>query len=214
MTYTLEEAFKHVEMPVVSQLELKKRYSEPHRKYHNLSHIEEMLKWVPNDHPEVFNIIEAILYHDIVHSPSFSPDGLDETLSCAEYIVYTFSGLHHMTTTETPFGFEGKGSLLNERRVLEAINATARHTQDQKHLCDVAQIVLDLDLSTFALPWEEYQVWTVRLMEELSLKYPDVDITKGRQVFLAKLLEREKLYYVNTHWEDPARENIKRDLRV
>ena len=202
--YTLEEAIKHVEMPEHSLIELKKRYNEPHRVYHNLEHIEEMLRWVPRKHPEVYNIIEAILYHDIVHSPSFSPDGLDEALSCAEYVIYTFS----------PHGIEGKGSLLNERRVIEAINATARHTQDQKHLCDVAQIVLDLDLATFALPWEEYQEWTKLLMKELSIKYPDADIVTGRRVFLTKLLEREKLYYVNTHWEVSARENIKRDMSV
>ena len=93
MGFTLQEAFVYVEMHLLAQLELIKRYTEPHRIYHNIEHVEEMLRWVPDDHPEAYNIIEAILYHDIVHSPNPTPAGLDEALSCAEYLMYTLTGL-------------------------------------------------------------------------------------------------------------------------
>jgi predicted metal-dependent HD superfamily phosphohydrolase len=211
--FTLKEAFGEIEMPLLTQLSIQQRYNEPHRVYHNQDHIEEMLKWVPRDHPEVRNIIEAIIFHDLTYSPQPVPLGLDESLSVADYMIYTFTGLQHMSTTTNPFVLEGLGSMLNEYKVIEAITATSRHTQDQRHLSDVSKLVLDLDLSIFALPWVEYETWSQRLEQELKLKYTTIeDIRPLRREFLAKLLKRSNLYYINVGWEELARENIQKDI--
>jgi predicted metal-dependent HD superfamily phosphohydrolase len=209
--FTLEEAFDLINMPALPRREIRTRYQEPHRDYHNLDHLREMLRWVPKNHPEVTSVLEAIFYHDIVHSSSPAPLGVNEALSCAEYVVYTFLGIYHLHSGLTPFGQEGKGSLLNERRVIEAITATAYHTEDQENLCDVAKLVLDLDLASFALPWEEYQVASQKVEKELSTVY-GVDITEGRVAFLRKLIKRKKLYYIKTEWEDIAKDNINKTL--
>jgi predicted metal-dependent HD superfamily phosphohydrolase len=216
---TLEEAFEKLGMPLYPQLVLKTCYEEPWRHYHNLGHIEEMLKHVPKDHYEVEIILDAILFHDIVQSPTPSPSGLNEALSVAEYLSYNAKAL----ASNTPFG-NNDGSLEYERRVIEAITATSRHLEDQQFLTEVSKLVLDLDLSTFALPWEEYVVWKDKIEKEnnaiygstLKKIYHDDSfssfIKEKRAQFLQKLLKRHTIYYIKTEWEESARSNIEKDI--
>jgi len=207
--FTLDEAFEKVGMPIYFQHVLKTCYSQEHRYYHNIDHVCEMLKWVPKNHPEVEIIIDAILFHDIVqYQPA--PIGMSEALSVAEFSLYTAK----LMSFDTPFGKEEE-DLGYEYRVIEAIVATGRHTEDQKDLSEVSKWVLDLDLSTFALPWSEYIVWKEKIEQENLALYPDrspEDIKKGRHQFLQTLLDRQQLYYIHTAWEEPARENIQKDL--
>jgi predicted metal-dependent HD superfamily phosphohydrolase len=213
--FTLEEAFEKVMMPLYPQITLEACYEQEHRIYHNLDHIKEMLKYVPHEHPEVEIIIDAILFHDIVHTSEPTAKGFNETLSVAEYLSYNMKSM----PLDTPFGLEKTGSLEYEKKVIGAITATAHHLEDQKYLTDVAKWVLDLDLSTFALPWEEYCIWKERVESENALIWSDVKpvistTALGRCVFLESLLKRQHLYYIKHEWEAQARKNITQDLRL
>ena len=213
--YTLDEAFQHMGVAPYLKVGIKDKYGEAHRFYHTLEHVSEMLRWIPREHPEVQNVMEAVIFHDIVYLPTPAPEGLDEALSCAEYLVYTFTSMHqHPQSGMQPFGPEGKGSMVNEMRVIEAITATSRHLQDQKNLCDVAKLVLDLDLSAFALPYEDYMPVQTRVEQDICLRHKlsAEGAVKARQDFLKSLLARKSLYYVNTHWEKQARDNMERDI--
>ena len=57
--FTLEEAFDRVGMPLIVQEILKECYEQPHRHYHGLDHLREMLKWLPQDYPEAEIAIET-----------------------------------------------------------------------------------------------------------------------------------------------------------
>lgn len=209
--FTLEEAFEKVGLPLYPQTILKECYNQPHRLYHNLDHLREMLRWVPKDHPEVEIVIDAILFHDIVHASKPSPKGVNEALSVAEYIIYNTKTL----AFDNPFSRDGEGSLEYEKRVISAITATAFHTEDQKYLNEVSKLVLDLDLSTFALPWNEYLIWKDKIEQENAIIWKDFapeNIKRGRGIFLQTLLKREKLYYIKTEWEQQARDNINKDI--
>jgi len=208
----LEEAFEKVGMPFIVQTRLKECYTQPHRHYHNLEHLREMLKWLPRSHNEAEIAIEAILFHDIVHSSIPTAPGLNEALSIAEYLFYNTKAM----AIDTPFGTNNDGSLEFERRVIETINATSRHTEDQQYLSEVAKLVLDLDLVTFSAPWDEYLVWKERAEKENNIvwltKYQQSDIKRGRCLFLQTLLKRNRLYYIKTEWEAQARLNIQKDI--
>jgi len=80
MSFTLDEAFEKLEMPLFPQTILKSCYEQDFRSYHNLDHISEMLKHVPKDHNEVEIVLDAILFHDIVYSPTPTAPGLNEAL--------------------------------------------------------------------------------------------------------------------------------------
>ena len=211
--FTLEEAFDRVGMPLIVQEILKECYEQPHRHYHGLDHLREMLKWLPQDYPEAEIAIEAILFHDIVHYPAPTSPGLNEALSIAEYLLYNTKAL----AVNTPFANNRNVNFEFERRVIETINATSHHMEDQQYLSDVAKFVLDLDLSTFAAPWEEYMRWKKRVEQENAIiwldKYPPEAIKKGRCIFLQTLLKRKRLFYRKTEWEDQARANIQKDIQ-
>lgn len=208
----LDEAVTKVNMPRIAQQLLIDCYSQPHRHYHNLDHLSEMLQYIPDDHPELQIVIDAILFHDFVHSPTPMAPGLNEALSIAEYLSYNAK----LIAVNAPFGSNAGESFEYERRVIEAINATSRHTEDQQYLGEVSKLVLDLDLSTFALPPDEYGVWRERIEREnieiWSGLYQAEDIKRGRCIFLKNLLKRRQLYYIKTDWEPQARLNIQHDI--
>jgi len=205
--FTLEEAFNKVKMPQYPQDTLKACYNQPHRIYHNLDHIQEMLRWLPRDLVEVEIAIDAILFHDLVHADTPQALGLNETLSTAEYLFYNTK----LLAFDTPFGNKGEGSIEYEKRVLEAINATAHHLVDQKNISYTTQMILDLDLCTFALPREEYLLWKDKIIKENDIIYGE-NAHKGRMLFLNALQKRENIYYTHPQWEQPARVNIELDL--
>lgn len=209
----LDEAFDIVNMPVLMQERLKACYTQKHRHYHNLDHLEEILKWVPEDHSEIEILLEAILFHDLVYFPTAVALGLNEALSIAEYLSYNTKAM----AFNIPFS-KSDASFEYERLVIEAINATTHHLEDQLYLGTTSKLMLDLDLSTFALPWEEYLVWKTRVeMENLEVwkdTYQVEDIQRGRCLFLQKLNKRQQLYYVKTEWEQQARANIQQDIEM
>jgi len=202
----LEDAFLKIGMPLIYQNSLLECYKQAHRHYHNIDHINEMLKHVPEDHNEIEIVIEAILFHDIIYHNIPKPNGFNESLSIAEYLFYNIKAMA---------GFVA-GNLEYERRVIEAITATGRHLEDQKRLGEVSKLVLDLDLSTFSLPWDEYSIWLERIEAENAEIYGQVstrqEIIIGRYQFLTQLLKRKSIYYIKTEWEEQARNNIERDI--
>jgi predicted metal-dependent HD superfamily phosphohydrolase len=208
---TLDEALDKIGMFVIASENLRACYDQPHRYYHNLDHISEMLRHVDPSYSEVEILIEAILFHDIVHSPTPVPLGLNEALSIAEYSSYNtkiVAGIEH------PFSNQD-GSYEYERRVIEAINATAYHTKEQFFIGETTKLVLDLDLSTFALPREEYKIWKEKIEKEnksIYSNYTSEQVNVGRHHFLNELLNRQKLYYIKIEWEEQARSNIKNDI--
>lgn len=210
----LEEAFAKIQMPVIIQTVLMDCYNQSHRHYHNLEHLREMLRHVPANHVEIEIIIDAILFHDIVHLSAPVSPGLNEALSIAEYLSYNTKAM----AVNAPFGKNNASSFEYEKRVIEAINATSRHTEDQHFLGNVTKLVLDLDLSTFALPWEDYLIWKEKIerenVEVWGSEYQLSDIKRGRGQFLRTLLKRTQLYYTKVEWELQARDNIQRDIEL
>ena len=165
-------------------------YREPHRKYHNLEHLQKMLEHVPHNHPELHSLLEAILYHDFIYADKLVPSGLNEARSILAY------GQH-----------VGRGH--NTERVCEAINATAYHDLDQPGLCELSKLVLDLDLESFAADRETFlrQSHSVKMEFEPHCESLE-QFKEGNIAFLRKLLSRKQLYYIKTEWEQSARENL------
>jgi predicted metal-dependent HD superfamily phosphohydrolase len=212
----LEDAFDYIEMPHIMRQAVVASYSQEHRLYHNIEHIEEIFRHVSDGYSEIEILIDAILFHDIVYYPYPVAAGMNEALSIAEFLSYNTKA----ATLINPFSrneFESS-KVEYEKKVIEAINATAHHLEDQRYLQDTSKLLLDLDLSTFSLPWDEYIKWSQKVEEENLIVWRDVyaqdEIRKGRCLFLQKLNKREKLYYLKTDWEDQARRNIQQDIEM
>ena len=195
---TLEQAFAALDWPVHVCKVIKTHYTHESRKYHGMEHLSRMLSFVPQDHPFLRTLLEAVMFHDHVFllKPPLPP-GYSESCSILNYILY--SGYGYSTD-------DYNRKLL----VVQAINASAYHLQDQQGLHNVAKWLLDLDLSTFALPKKEFLKTCLALQDEYS-PFIGVDaFKKGNLQYLKQMLKRKAIYYLPEHeeWEIRARDNL------
>jgi predicted metal-dependent HD superfamily phosphohydrolase len=196
MGLTLNEALDFIGCGGASRQNLIESY-EP-RKYHNLQHLENMLRWVDINeiaHLNATSIIGAILYHDIAYA-AVSPRGTNEALSASLYTIFC---THHAIAGKDLVGG------------VYIIAATAYHLLDQPLLTKETQYVLDLDLQSFAQSYEECARDHANVKAEYVAEgVSSAEFDEGNKKFLQQLLARKRLYYTRPQWETIARENIAR----
>lgn len=178
---------------------LLKRWSEPHRHYHDERHLEHVL--LSLDHLETLgepvsvNSRLALWYHDAVYEGTTEHDESDSA--------------RVMSSDMAELG------LSQERiaRVTALILATIPGRPVPTHSLDVAH-VLDSDVSIFAAGEDRYR----RYAEDVRLEYAhvsDADFRAGRTQVLESYLARPRIYLSEAGtalWEIRARANIAGEL--
>jgi predicted metal-dependent HD superfamily phosphohydrolase len=173
-------------------LELTRRYSEPHRHYHNLNHIAFMLlkgKVFPLSDEQVM----AVWYHDAIYDPRSKTNEADSAALARE---------HLQQLGWSPERIEC---------VCTIVLDTVRHMPSRPE----SEAVLDLDLAILGAAPGGYQQYVDQIRQEYA--FVDDDAWRaGRAEILRSLLERDRLYY--TGWgaalESTARENLQRELQT
>lgn len=175
--------------------ELTRLYTEPHRRYHNVSHIlaalnhYDVLKGLA-ERPELVEF--SLWLHDAVYDPRATENEAKSADLAEHYLVEA-----------------GLGNLVAEVRRL--IMATA-HTAPSE--ADDAGLVVDIDLSVLALHPAGYAEYARAVRQEYQW-VPDEQFRAGRSKVLKSFLTMPNLY---SHpatieaWEDKARKNIKAEL--
>lgn len=178
---------------------LAERYGKEGRFYHNLSHIEFMLQKlaeIPHEmslhHKKA--IAEAILWHDVCYEFQDMVRGENEMRSACLYMNY--------------------GSGVDESRIVKMIAASTNHDMDQKaaQADPVLGLFLDLDLASFARPWDEYSIDAENVRKEIEPWTGTDTFIAGSMDFISKLIMRKTLYYQVKEWDDPARINMVKRL--
>jgi predicted metal-dependent HD superfamily phosphohydrolase len=177
--------------------ELLGRYAEPHRRYHDLAHLDDVLRQVDAlaEHARDVHVVRmAAWFHDAVYDPTATDN--EER-----------SGLLAQTT-------------LSELRVEDGIAAdvarlvrgTADHAPEPGDLD--AEVLCDADLAILASGPERYQVY----VEAVRAEYGHVDdsaFAAGRAEVLRGLLVRDPMFSTPTgrdRWEAAARANVTAEL--
>jgi predicted metal-dependent HD superfamily phosphohydrolase len=182
--------------PAPIYLDLIGRYSEPHRAYHNLGHVEAcFLEFDPVRHlANNEDALEAaIWFHDVVYD-THAKDNEERSTAMAE-------------STLTAAGFPDKFT----KNVLGLIFAT-------KHTCSPdnpdAALLVDVDLSILGQPQVKFDEYERQIREE----YDWVDsqaFAAGRSSILKLFLERPFIYSTDAFrgkYEVRARENMIRSI--
>ncbi|HLU39136.1 MAG TPA: metal-dependent phosphohydrolase [Planctomycetota bacterium] len=171
-------------------LELTRRYTEPHRHYHDIRHIAQMLAWgstLQLDEAQTF----AIWFHDAVYDPRSSTNEEDSAALAERFLQRDAHGDNLINTVT--------------RIVLD----TKRH----KPTIDASAVVLDLDLAFLALPWPQFRANADAIRREYA-HLSDAEFRAGRATMLGSLLQRPHIF--TTRWgqarEADARANITRLL--
>ncbi|MFC0548100.1 HD domain-containing protein [Kutzneria chonburiensis] len=173
------------------------RYSEPHRRYHNLSHARSVARdavtLVPLSSTETAVLTLAACAHDVVYD---AIPGTDEQLSASWARDWlSRSGLEPYAS-----------------RVADLILMTIKHSADPSD--HVACALLDADLAILGSSPADYDAYAAAVRQEYSA-VPDEAWRTGRARVLNSLLERDKLFLTpvgRNRWEGRARRNVAREL--
>ena len=177
---------------------LSRRYSEPSRFYHTLTHVAQMLHTVET-RKQVVGVQDpsavrlAVWFHDAVYD---SRAGDDEEQS-ARLAADALSG----------WNISGATAATVERLIL----ATKTHIWSGDH--DGA-LFLDADLAILGSDADSYARYARAIRQEYAW-VPDADYRAGRRRVLANFLERPRLYQtppLHDAWEVRARENLRAEI--
>ncbi|MEH6665154.1 MAG: phosphohydrolase [Brevundimonas sp.] len=177
--------------------ELRKRYAEPHRRYHTWAHVEALLGWLAlrRDHLHDPAAVElAILFHDAVYDPARS----DNEAQSAQLL----------RDADLP-----DVAAETRLRAVRMIEATASHRLADDLAPpdrDDMAAFLDMDLSILGAAPAEFEAYERAIRDEYAFA-PDHLYRAARRGVLQRFIEREALYFSDwgrERFEIPARANI------
>lgn len=186
-------------------------YTQPHRHYHNLEHINKCLAELENikniglsSNSYFFEgLTEAIWFHDAIYNP-FSK--FNEEESAALYRNYVKSLYNSITDQE----------LLVSRAIL---STKSHHLFRNINISCESElfigILLDIDLSSLGKDYDEFCVNGENIRKEFYF-VPEETFYKNRIKFFENMLARERIYYTPFFFEKyeiSARHNIKMSLK-
>jgi predicted metal-dependent HD superfamily phosphohydrolase len=174
------------------------KYSEEHRAYHNLSHIQALLGQAENfrdkfDDEESVRL--AVWFHDAVYEPQSQANEIESARLAVESL--------------TKLNFPQA----KIERVEKMILATEKH--DAFGLETDGKLFLDLDLGILGAGAEVYKKYAEAIRREYSF-VPEKLYREKRREILESFLQRKFIYYTNElreFLEEPARINIANEIK-
>jgi predicted metal-dependent HD superfamily phosphohydrolase len=183
---------KSVDNSAAIHQQLTDAYSEPHRVYHTLNHIEHCLTHLDNisDYLQNQDAVElAIWYHDVIYNPGAKDN---EQLS-ADLFMETTRGRFDDSLRDT---------------VYQHIMATLHDDSEIDN--NDTKFMVDIDLSSFGLPWPKFSQDSDNLRLEMC-GLSDEDFHRKQSTFQQNLMARPRLFksdYFYENYEQQARQNL------
>ena len=176
--------------------EIEQNYSESKRHYHNLSHLENLLKQLIEVKHEIENwetVLFTMFYHDIIYIAT-NTDNEEKSAELA-------------------------AKRMKEIKVSENIieKCKSQILATKKHLTDTnsdTNYFLDADISIFGYTDEVYNKYRKNVRMEY-LYYPSVIYNKGRIQILKDFVNQGTIFkteYFRTKFEKQARQNILKEI--
>ncbi|MFF9900633.1 hypothetical protein [Streptomyces longispororuber] len=175
------------------------RWSEPHRRYHTLTHLTTVLDHIDTleQHADTPHLVRlAAWFHDAVYAPDRS-ENEERSARLAERALPE-AGLTAEATAE----------------VARLVRLTVTH--DPADGDRNGEVLCDADLAILAAPPDAYAAYAAAVREEYAF-VPDDVFRPGRADVLRQLLALPRLFrtpHGTAHWEAPARENLSAELTL
>lgn len=170
-------------------------YTEPHRHYHTVDHINACLGHL-EQHAGLAENLDAVEYAIWMHDVVYDTHASDNEAKSAELAVRLL---------------KGSGAKLDADLIHAMIMATQHHNCLKTN--DIA-LVCDLDLSVLALSPIDY----TRYVEAVRAEYawvPESLFNQSRERFLKEMLDQQDIYRhprLADLWDHRARENLANEL--
>lgn len=178
--------------------ELVLAYRQPHRHYHTLDHVAELLHLLHEhgDGSSADVISVAIIFHDAVYNPARHDNEVASAALAAQRLTELWA---ETQLVEKIVGY-----------ILATQHTSAEPDAQDRDLC----LFLDLDLAILAAPPERYRAYAGAIRREYAA-VPDSLYRPGRRHVLESLLAQETIYLsprLREVWEGPARANLVHEI--
>lgn len=178
--------------------EIETRYSEPHRTYHNLNHLYQMLgeyDLVSTELKDPEITLFALYYHDLIYDVT-SKTNEDESANIAKERLSVLK-------------------IENERikTCMEHILATKSHRLGDRCHPDTSYF-LDIDISILGSEETKYYEYANNIRKEYSI-FSDADYQTGRVQVLHHFIENIRLFHTDIffdRYEMRSRHNVKLEI--
>ena len=167
------------------------RYAEPHRAFHTLDHVEEMLSRLPRNGGSD-SVAWAVWFHDAIDDLRSSTNESDS------------AGLFRMLM----------GAALS-LEMLADVERLIRATDPRRPRGQAAdeRLITDLDLGVLGSEPPAYRAYAAAVRKEYAF-VPDRDFASGRVKIMTQFLKQPKIFLTDhhSHLEAQARANIQREI--
>ena len=176
---------------------LKQKYSEKHRFYHNLGHINKCLRelneYVLNNSILLNEIEFAVWYHDILYDPK-KQDNEEESVKIAQDVC-------RESNLSATFG-----------KTVEKLILSTKHLKEPEELYE--KIIVDVDLAILGSDTIQYDEYESNIRNEYSF-VNNLDFAIGRKNILKRFIEKKHIFnteYFQNKYEIIARNNLERTI--
>jgi predicted metal-dependent HD superfamily phosphohydrolase len=198
-------------MPAHVLEELRKRYSEPKRHYHDWTHALSVLSWVNHVYESDlcpwmggfshYDLRFAALFHDVIYDASKGAPH-NEIASAELFRKYLLDG-----------------TITHGLRTDEIILATAQHGKTQpEDLAPPIRLFLDCDIASWGeMRWEVAKWHDDNIIREYTYFYPREQVIEGRKKFLRGIIVDGRRIFMSDYFSErlgrQARHNIERLIK-
>ena len=186
-------AHQPLELPPALAAELAAAYAEPHRAYHDATHIAEVLAWFDRVFDDVGWQDPAASYAAIVfHDAIYAPGATDNETRSADWL-------------------RRSGLPCDRERAAALVELTARHGRVGEVDHDAA-LFLDCDMAILGAPPAAFDAYDAAIAREYSAIPADA-FRAGRATFLAGVLALPRIFrsdYFHARLDAQARANLAR----
>lgn len=177
--------------------EIESHYTEPHRAYHNLTHLEELFEYYKIYRKELKKpdlVAFAIFYHDIIYG-IWNKKNEEQSAEKALKVLQKLSLSHE-----------------NLKEIESHILATKSHTATSND----AKWMIDFDLAILGSNPEKYQHYSQLIRREYN-KVPWLLYKRGRKKMLKHFIDKPFIYSTSAFrnlYEKQAKLNLEQELKM
>lgn len=174
-------------------------YQQPHRHYHNLTHLSECFMWFDEIKDNLYRpdlVAIALFYHDVIYNPKSPTNEYDSSVMMKDELQGMLS--------DTDIG-------ITERYILATKDHINPLTGDDKADLDY---LLDIDLAILGSDFDRFDEYNHQIRQEYAWVNGLIYHVKRKSV-LKGFYNKERIYLTNYFYqalENKARGNLKRYL--
>ena len=174
---------------------LVKSYTESHREYHNLNHLEELFNYFDHYQDSIQNksaVALSIFYHDVVYQvwkKNNEQKSVEKAIEILQEIRFPYEDL---------------------KIIEDLIMCTKNHTS----LTPDQGFMIDFDLAILGQKNDIYNIYSQQIRKEYKI-VPELIYNKGRKQVLTHFLEKESIFQTSifkSKYEIQARINLTKEL--